>query len=162
MGGKPQPQKVYDQQMANSQVRILILACGNTLRSDDGIGPWLAQWAQEKFAANPAIRVIERQQWTPDLAEDIAQAAAVLFIDCSIQQAPGEVLLTEVQPTAPDSQMTHHISAEQLLAVARDLYNAHPSHASLGETFSQPVFNAIPQACDLLQHTVNAWQSENG
>ena len=157
--------------MANSQVRILILACGNTLRSDDGIGPSLAQWAQKKFAANTAIRVIERQQWTPDLAEDIAQAAAVLFIDCSIQQEPGEVRLTEVQPTASDSQTTHHISAEQLLALARDLYNAHPSDASLltigagstelGETFSEPVLNAIPHACHLLQHKVNTWQGEN-
>ena len=150
--------------MADPQARCLILACGNTLRSDDGIGPWLAQWAQDKFAANPSIRIIERQQWTPDLAQDIAHAASVLFIDCSLQQAPGKVLLTEVQAAVSDTHATHHASAEQLLAVARDLYNAQPHHAQLltigagstelGETFSDAVLNTIPRACSILERAV--------
>ena len=61
--------------MAATPVRCLVLACGNTLRSDDGVGPWLADWVEARFAAEPTVRVIARQQWTPDLAEDIAQAA---------------------------------------------------------------------------------------
>jgi len=153
--------------MATLQAHCLILACGNTLRSDDGIGPYLAQWAQEKFADSPTIRVISRQQWTPDLAEDIAHAASVLFIDCSLQQAPGEVLLTEVQAAVSDTHATHHASAEQLLALARDLYNNHPSHAQLltigagstelGENFSGAVLDAIPEACKALERAVREW-----
>ena len=67
--------------MNKNPIQVLILACGNTLRSDDGVGPWLANWAEERFGAHPAIRVVSRQQWTPDLAQDVAQAESVLFID---------------------------------------------------------------------------------
>ena len=55
-------------------VGCLILACGNTLRSDDGVGPFLAEWAAERFRENADVRVVATQQWTPDLAERIAEA----------------------------------------------------------------------------------------
>jgi hydrogenase maturation protease len=151
--------------MTQSPARCLILACGNTLRSDDGIGPWLAQWAEERFGDNPIIRILSRQQWTPDLAEDIAQADSVLFIDCSVESAPGQLRVIEVQPSAPTQGLaTHHQGAPQLLSLARDLYNCLPSKAfmltigagstELGEEFSQPVNDAISRACALLEETV--------
>ena len=154
--------------MKSAQIRVLILACGNTLRSDDGIGPWLAQWAEEKFRDDPAIRVVSRQQWTPDLAQDIAQAESVLFIDCSIESEPGSVRMIEVRPAAAKQGLaTHHLSASELLTIARDLYNSEPRQASLltigasstelGETFSDLVLDTIPQACTLLERTIIEW-----
>ena len=151
--------------MSTPPVRCLILACGNTLRCDDGIGPWLAQWAEEKFRDNLAIRVISRQQWTPDLAEEIAAAESVLFIDCSIASAPGSVAINEVQPSAPAAGLaTHHQGASELLALALELYNSLPRSAQLltigaastelGEQFSDPVLDAIPTACSLLERTI--------
>jgi hydrogenase maturation protease len=151
--------------MRQPKTRCLILACGNTLRRDDGIGPWLAQWAQEKFRGDPTIRVIYRQQWTPELAEDIAGAESVLFIDCSIESEPGSVRLIAVEPSAPTQGMaTHHQGAPELLALARDLYISQPAKAvlltigagstELGETFSEPVLDAIPKARALLEDTV--------
>jgi hydrogenase maturation protease len=145
--------------------RCLVLACGNTLRSDDGIGPWLAKCAEEKFHEYPTVRVISRQQWTPDLAEDIAQAESVVFIDCSIESAPGSVRLLGVEPTSSaEGLATHHQGAPELLALARDLYNFLPAKAALltigagstelGETFSDPVLDAIPEACRLLEDTI--------
>ena len=145
--------------------RCLILACGNTLRSDDGIGPWLAQWAEEQFREDPTIRVLSRQQWTPDLAEDIAQAESVVFIDCSIESPPGSVRVLVVAPTASTEGLaTHHQGAPELLAMARDLYNSLPAKAALltigagstelGETFSKPVLDAIPAACRLLEQEI--------
>jgi len=147
------------------RTRCLILACGNTLRSDDGIGPWLAQWAEDKFGNNPEVRVIARQQWTPDLAEEIAGAEALLFIDCSVASTPGSVAIVGVQPSAPAQGLaTHHQGAPELLALARELYNSLPRSAflltigagstELGEEFSEPVLDAIPQACSLVERTM--------
>ena len=65
--------------MTQQKVRCLILACGNTLRSDDGVGPWLAEWAEERFLSETGVSVLIRQQWTPELAEDIARSESVLF-----------------------------------------------------------------------------------
>ena len=151
--------------MTQSTRHCLILACGNTLRSDDGIGPWLAEWAEENFRDDPTVSVLSRQQWTPDLAEDIAHAESVLFIDCSIQSAPGSVHIDEVHPSAPAQGLaTHHQGASELLALSLELYGSLPRTAlfltigagstELGEQFSEPVLDAIPHACALLEETV--------
>jgi hydrogenase maturation protease len=154
--------------MAPIPIRCLILACGNTLRSDDGVGPWLAAWAEERFRDNPAVRVLSRQQWTPDLAEDIAHAQSVLFIDCSVESSPGELKLTPVEPAIRMQGLaTHHQGAAELLALARDLYDAAPSNAQLltigagstdlSEQFSDSVNASLPAARKLIEETVARW-----
>jgi hydrogenase maturation protease len=151
--------------MTGNSARCLILACGSTLRGDDGVGPWLADWAEQHFSNQPAIRVVSRQQWTPDLAEDIAQADSVLFIDCSMESASGTVRITQVHPASTTQGLaTHHQGASELLAFTRELYDSLPRTAllltigagttELGEEFSESVLKAIPHACTLLEQTV--------
>jgi hydrogenase maturation protease len=150
--------------MANT-ARCLILACGNTLRGDDGVGPKLAAWAEERFRQEPEVRVISRQQWTPDLAADIAAADSVLFVDASAKSPPGRVHLipvsSRVDVSAPAS---HHLTPNQLLGLTRSLYGSIKSHAmllsvgvgsaELGESFSAPVEAAIPRARGILEKAV--------
>jgi hydrogenase maturation protease len=145
-------------------VRCLILACGNTLRCDDGIGPFLCSWAEERFMGEPRVRTIARQQWTPDLAEDIAHAESVVFVDCSIDHGAGQIVLREVQAAEPGAIPTHFMGAAELLRLAGDLYTAIPRRAclltvgagsiELGEEFSAPVQAVLPDAQDLLELTV--------
>jgi hydrogenase maturation protease len=151
--------------MAQPKHSCLILACGNTLRSDDGVGPWLAAWAQERFHDEPGVKVVSRHQWTPELAQDVASAESVLFIDCSAGSAPGAVRLVPVE-TATETQAlaTHHLSAAQLLALGRKLYDSLPANAlqltvgagstELGEEFSRPVLDALASACAKIEETV--------
>jgi hydrogenase maturation protease len=152
--------------MSLTPARCLILACGNTLRGDDGVGPWLAEWAENRFRAKACVRVLSRQQWTPELAEEIAHAGSVLFIDCSVDSAPGSVSLISVQPAIGDQGLaTHHLSAAELLALGRELYNSLPSNAllltigagstKLGESFSEAVTAALPHACHLVEEAVS-------
>ncbi len=150
----------------NGTARCLILACGNTLRGDDGVGPWLCAWAEERYAAEQRVRAIARQQWTPELAKDIADASAVLFLDCSVASAPGHVSLDEVNsaPSGPGIA-THHLGAAELLDLAQSLYGVKPRMAlqltvgagsiGLGEQFSPEVEAALPSACKLLDLTVD-------
>jgi hydrogenase maturation protease len=151
--------------MNQPKARCLILACGNTLRSDDGVGPWLAEWAEQRFQAEANLRVIVRQQWTPELAEDIAHSESVLFIDCSIESAPGSVRLLPVEPAAAAQGLaTHHMSAPELLALGRELYDSRPLNAQLltvgagstelSEGFSDAVTAALPDACRLVEEAV--------
>jgi hydrogenase maturation protease len=146
--------------------RCLILACGNTLRGDDGVGPWLADWARNRFRSEPGVRVLSSQQWTPELAEEIAHARSVLFVDCSIDSIPGSVRLLPVKPAAGSAPglATHHQGAPELLALSRELYDTLPQDAflltigagsmELGEAFSDPVKAAFPEARRLLEATV--------
>jgi hydrogenase maturation protease len=151
--------------MNPTPVRCLILACGNTLRSDDGVGPWLAEWAEQRFRNEPRVRVITRQQWTPELAEEIAAAGAVLFLDCSIAAAPGELRLAAVEPSQNHAEPgTHHLGAAELLALSRGLYATLPREAmlltigagstELGERFSDAVRAALPAAQRRIEETI--------
>jgi hydrogenase maturation protease len=145
-------------------VRCLILACGNTLRGDDGIGPFLCSWAEERFAGERGLRAVARQQWTPDLAQDIANAESVIFIDCSLDQDAGQLLLREIGASEPAVVSTHALGAAELLRLAQDLYDATPRRVclltigagsiELGEELSAPVQAVLPDARALLELTV--------
>jgi hydrogenase maturation protease len=159
------PFKALELPMTQNTARCLILACGNTLRSDDGVGPWLAEWAEKRFASEDGVCVVSRQQWTPELAEEIARAESVLFIDCSVDSASGSVALTPVEPAAAKQGLaTHHQGAPELLALARELYASLPRNAllltigagstELGEHFSHAVKAVLPDACKLIEETV--------
>jgi len=141
--------------------RCLILACGNPSRGDDGAAWRLAEMAA--VAGLPVgVRVIVQQQWTPELAEDLAGCEAALFVDCSIADEAGVVTLTAVKPAeiAPN-YLTHHMDAAGLLRLAAELYGVGPERAdllviggqSLGytEELSPAVEAALPRALALMQ-----------
>jgi hydrogenase maturation protease len=151
--------------MTTAPVRCLILACGNTLRADDGVGPFLAEWAGERFKDEPGVRILSRHQWTPELAEDAAHAQSVLFIDCSIDAAAGSLRILSVAPAPPTEGLaTHHLGAAELLALSREFYHSLPRKAllltvgagslALNEEFSDVVQAALPEARHLLESTV--------
>jgi hydrogenase maturation protease len=147
------------------KANCLILACGNTLRGDDGIGPSLAEWAAARFREDSSVHVVARQQWTPDLAADIAAADSVLFVDSSVDSVPGRVSLVAVPSNRGSGDAaSHHLEAYELLGLTRSLYGSMSAHAMLltvgaastevGESFSEPVEAAIPRARGLLEKTV--------
>ncbi len=156
--------------MTIKPAECLVLACGNTLRSDDGVGPKLAEWAAERFRDDSHVRVVARQQWTPDLAEDIATANSVLFIDSLVGTLPGRVSLTAVASNRGSGEAathhadTHHMAAHELLGLTRSLYGSIAAHAMLltvgasstemGEGFSAPVEAALPRAQGVLEKAV--------
>jgi hydrogenase maturation protease len=151
--------------MTHTPARCLILACGNTLRGDDGVGLWLAEWAEQRFSDQPGLRVIADHQWTPELAEDVARAQSVLFIDCSLDSEPGTLHLTPIEPVSGSPEHnTHHLGAAELLALGRELYSSLPRDAQqltigassieFGEKFSPAVTAALPAACRLIEETV--------
>jgi len=157
--------------MTHPAIQCLILSCGNTLRSDDGIGPFLSEWARERFSGNEHIAILTRHQWTPDLAEDLSTAATALFIDCSVEATPGEVLVRPVEPAAPATGLaTHHSGAPELLSLSRELFASAPARAllltigagstELGETFSPAVQAALPKAQKQLEETVSSLLNE--
>ncbi len=151
--------------VGEAKTRCLILSCGNTLRGDDGVGPRLAEWAEERFREDPQVRVVSRQQWTPELAADIAAADSVLFVDSSVDSVPGRVTLTPVLSNRGNgAAASHHLEAHELLGLTRSLYGSMSAHAmlltigagstELAEKLSSPVEAALPRARGLLEKAV--------
>jgi hydrogenase maturation protease len=151
-------------QMNRYTVYCLILACGNTLRSDDGVGPWLAEWADKHFRDESGVRVVSAHQWTPEFAEDIAGARFVIFVDCSIATPAGSIEITPVAASTKTAANFHHLAPAELLALAQALFDSLPLDAmlltvgagsiELGESFSSDVNAALPNASALLEETV--------
>lgn len=99
------------------------------------------------------------------MAEEIAAAEMVIFVDCALDQAPGQILLRELTPASlKPGLVTHHLGAAELLRVAQDLYGARPRRAclltigaesiELGEGLSPAVRDVLPDAEDILELTV--------
>jgi hydrogenase maturation protease len=142
--------------------RKLLLACGNPLRGDDGVG-WKIAEALELDPAYASVKVIITQQFTPELAEDLRDADTVVFVDASATTAAGEVTLVELSAAqAMPRMLTHHMPPDSLLKLTRELYGRLPQRAfavvvggesfELGETLTEAVQAAIPQAVAALHN----------
>jgi hydrogenase maturation protease len=146
-------------------IRCLILACGNTLREDDGVGPFLAQWAEERWRSDDRVRVLCDHQWTPEMVEEVAQAESVVFVDCATDCEAGLVRTMAVEPAGENSKIgTHHLDAGQLLALSSQFYGVRPRSSllltvgagslELREGFSNAVQAALPEASRILEESV--------
>ena len=105
--------------------RILIIAYGNPMRSDDGLA-WRAADALEKKLAGTDVEILRLHQLAPELAETVTRAKAVIFVDAAApNQAngqPGEVRSSTFETIEGLSRFSHQLSPAAVLALARQLY----------------------------------------
>ena len=147
--------------------RLLVLAYGNPLRGDDGVAWHIAQ-ALGKMLRDPSTEIAILHQLTPELAETVSKADAVIFLDAVADTLPGLISLESVDAAPPDSvAFTHILTPSTLLALARALYRKAPARALLltvgGGSFdfadglSDPVRRAVPQAVKKIVELIQ-WQ----
>jgi hydrogenase maturation protease len=118
--------------------RILIVGIGNPLRSDDGVGWYLATELSHEILRDD-VHIIATQQLTPEISEMASRAGRVLFIDAAFIGEPGTLKCKQIVPGATSSRHSHELSPAGVLKLAQDLY-AHCPPAYLltiaGEAFS--------------------------
>jgi hydrogenase maturation protease len=151
-------------------MKALVLACGNTLRGDDGVALEVVHQLQES-QCDPATEFHCQQQWTPELAEPISEAKLVIFVDAALDRPPGSIACWQLQPKRSASLgNTHHVSPESLLLLAEELYGKRPLEAylitvagatfELAETLSDPVRSAIPSAVERINSLLSLFRDE--
>jgi hydrogenase maturation protease len=133
--------------------RVLIIACGNPLRSDDGAA-WHAAETLRRTLPSGQAEILCLHQFTPELAEAASHADAVIFLDAAAKGTPGQVVCEPVGAEAADSHFSHHLAPASVIALARQLYGASPQAfvVSLcgecfdhGEDLSRVVAAALPE-----------------
>jgi hydrogenase maturation protease len=141
--------------------RVVVIAYGNPLRTDDGLAWRAADELQKKFSS-PEIEILQVHQLAPELAESISRAHAVIFVDAAAPQPgkthPGEIRIVEIGEheinRAPNSALHHQFSAISLLAIARQLYRSCPrafvatltgEDFNIGESLSPKIQYALPE-----------------
>ena len=112
---------MHDQ--AALQTEILVIGYGNTLRGDDGVGPCVAE-VLEKLQL-PGVRTLACPMLTPELADPIARAAKVIFVDAAVD-APNEVQWRKLEPNETSQLMAHAADPRTMLALSRDVFGRVP------------------------------------
>jgi hydrogenase maturation protease len=107
----------------NETCRVLVIGYGNTLRSDDGVGPRVAE-AVEALQL-PGVRAMTCQQLSPEHADPISKAETVVFVDAAVD-SPKEVLLRPLEPNESSQLMAHAADPRTMLALARDVFGHTP------------------------------------
>src|SRR5262245_60058046 len=108
--------------------KVLVIGYGNTLRGDDGVGPGVAA----AVAGWRGLRALAVHQLTPELAEPIAAADAVVFVDAYTAH-PGDMLRVEaVQPGGTLESVGHSCDPRTLMAIAGAVYGVQPPAWLLG------------------------------
>jgi hydrogenase maturation protease len=145
---------------------ILLIGYGNPLCGDDGVGPCVVEdMALANDKAHLDVEYLSLRQLTPELAEPISRAQAVIFVDAAMGGTVAEIHCTELLPPAESLQttpgaFTHHVSAGLLLESARLLYGNCPAaylytingeNFNLGDSFSAKVEAALPSLLEQLK-----------
>ncbi len=152
---------------------VLIVGYGNPLRSDDGVGPVVA----ERLASDPRFAgadVRAEHQLTPELALDASRSWLLVLVDAAEGVAVGEVVIRELGPAGSAGgaeaglagrveeggpPLTHHVDPAALLGLAGELWGAvprtilvgiGPASLELGEDLTPEVEAAVPRAIDAI------------
>jgi hydrogenase maturation protease len=150
---------------------VLVVGYGNSLRSDDGVGQVVA----ERLAADLRLQGAEiraEHQLTFELAQDVAGARLMIFVDAADGVPPGEVVVRELAPSgargsaasgpaslAADGapSFSHRVDPASLLRLASDLWGAAPrtlmieigpASLELGDRLTPLVEAAVPRAVE--------------
>jgi hydrogenase maturation protease len=145
----------------------LLLACGNSLREDDGVGLQIAAAVEKLFPA-ARLRVVAAQQFTPEMAADLAASDLVIFVDACAGDDPGAIRVSPVT-AREDSPQTHRLDPPALLAMAGSLFGHSPQHAfaltvgaarfGFAMEISGPLRQAVPRACRLVENLLAAFRT---
>jgi hydrogenase maturation protease len=103
---------------------LLVIGYGNTLRSDDGVGPRVVEAVGALRL--PGVRTLICQQLSPEHSAPVSQAHTVIFVDAAVD-APKAVQLRKLAPGACSQLMAHAADPATILALARDVFGHAPA-----------------------------------
>lgn len=142
----------------------LLIGYGSSLHSDDNIGPLVAEKIRE-ICSEQELEIISATQLTPELAEPISRAQAVIFVDATSGQRAGEIRCINLSDIRSKNEphsysLSHQFTPEVLLELAVTLYGRAPAawictvgagDLTLGECLSPAVSDALPKLIDTIK-----------
>jgi hydrogenase maturation protease len=159
-----------------SMPRVLIVAYGNSMRSDDGVAWRAADELERTFSGSKIaseVEILRLHQLVPELAEAVSHAEAVIFLDAVSSGAgtePGELRCEETSPPASRTSFSHQLSPSVLLALSQQLFGASPRAYAVtlagesfdhGESLSPAIEAAIPKLVARTEALVRQLLSES-
>jgi hydrogenase maturation protease len=154
-------------------MKILVLGIGNSLLSDEGVGIHVIQALQGPLAAADDVELLDGGTLSFTLAGPIQAADALIVVDAAqLGQVAGSLQVFEDEAMdrfllGKRQSSVHEVGLSDLMAIAklcqhwpgrRALVAIQPQHLDWGETPTEPVAAAIPEACRRIQGLIGAWR----
>ena len=142
---------------------ILLIACGNRLRGDDGLG-WVL--ADRLAPVLQEAAIIRTQQLTPELAEPASLARLLVVVDASYVGRPGSWRVEAVVASGGQftrARLGHQFTPECLLAYTAALYQSVPRMLlvsmtggafGFGERLTESVEAGLPELIEFMRELV--------
>ena len=101
----------------------IIIGYGNSLRAEDAFGVDVINQLQEynKKKALSNTKLISTFQLTPELCLELLEASEIIFIDALYYKDLNYSLVCSLE-SSKNTNLSHHISPEIIIAMLRDLY----------------------------------------
>lgn len=145
--------------MSEPRARLLVVGYGSTLRSDDAVGSVVS--ARIESMHLPGVETITCELLTPELADPLSRADAVVFVDASVDvPVKNGVLLRDLEPAESSQILAHAADPRTLLALARDVFGHAPRawwltipavHLGIGEEMSSVARKGVEEAVRKVQ-----------
>ena len=152
-------------------VRVSVICIGNEWQSDDGFGPAVARYLQERYDFPDGVQVLDRAVMGYGMVPDLQACDAAVVVDAldGTGTAPGTVLSFDPDDMASAPLMTslHDVRFADVLSVARFMGASCACHGfgaqvetrgegTLERGLSAPVEAAVPPCA----HAVACYLSE--
>ncbi|MGC8560733.1 MAG: hydrogenase maturation protease [Phycisphaerae bacterium] len=112
----------------SADAELLMIGYGNSLRTDDGVGPAVVQRLSHLLPSqySGSVEVMSCLQLTPELSSYIASYRRVVFIDASVAMSPGRIAISRIKSEELGAQLGHYFTPGMVLTMAAGVFGASP------------------------------------
>ena len=110
--------------LLNGAMNLWIIGYGNVYRQDDGVGRYIADQLMPRYRAVSGVHILSLHQLGPELAEDLQNANAIVFVDAGVQSS-GRIW-RRIRPIQHMSGVSHSLTPIALLGLIQVLYSITP------------------------------------
>ena len=155
-------------------MKILILGLGNTLLSDEGVGVHVLEALSRQLPPDDeAIALVDGGTLSFTLAAPIADSDALIVVDAAqLSEMPGTLAVFEGEAmdtflAGNRKSSVHEVGLVDLMSIARltDTWPARralvaiqPDKVDWGESATERVAAAVPEACARIRSLIGSWR----
>jgi hydrogenase maturation protease len=153
--------------------QTLVLGIGNTLLTDEGIGVHVVHSLQKESSPQTNTTYLDGGTLSFTLAEPIESCQQLIVVDASeLKSSPGTVRVFENEDmdrfiSTGNQKSVHEVGLVDVMSIAmlagrlpqrRALVGIQPDSLGWGAEPTEPVKQAIPEACNQVKNLLQRWQ----
>jgi len=152
----------------------LVLAIGNTLLSDDGVGAQVLEYLKRNDELPADVRLVDGGTLSFSLATELDDLAGLIVVDASKFHAQPGAFRCFINAEMDEQlqgggRSVHEVGLSDLLDIARltgqlpqrtALVGIEPAATDWGEALSPAVHAAVPEAAALVTGLINRWRCD--